>query len=246
LQADWARADLHRYEEKNGKAPLAVSRHEIPIMEIEETLKWQGTTLMQGDILMIRSGYVRWHNEANEAERKSGTRDNSVAIGVQANENTVRWFYDKHLAALVGDTVAFEAWPPKFTDGWCLHEWILVHWGMPIGEMWDLEKLSEKCKSMKRYSKSGDHSPRALDDTNDVHSFLPDECAVTCQGRNWKSTWRDRDLLGSIPAVFAQRHNVPSVTSISRSPVSLVSSRFDLHLLPHCIVRCFVSTSLRA
>lgn len=25
---------------------------------------------------------------------------------------------------------------------------------MPIGEMWDLEKLSEKCKSTKRYSKS--------------------------------------------------------------------------------------------
>ena len=78
---------------------------------------------------MIRSGYVRWHDNANEADRKSGTRDNSVAIGVQANEKTIRWFYEKHLAALVGDTVAFEAWPPKFTDGWCLHEWILVSAG---------------------------------------------------------------------------------------------------------------------
>jgi kynurenine formamidase len=89
---------------------------------------------------------------ANEEERKSGTRDNSVAIGVQANENTIRWLYDRHLAGLVGDTVAFEAWPPKFTDGWCLHEWLLVHWGIPIGEMWDLEALSKKCKSMKRYT----------------------------------------------------------------------------------------------
>jgi hypothetical protein len=54
---DW----LSWYEEKNGKAPSAVSRHEIPIDEIEETLKWQGTTVKQGDIMMIRSGYVRWH-----------------------------------------------------------------------------------------------------------------------------------------------------------------------------------------
>jgi hypothetical protein len=54
---DWVRW----YEEKNGKAPNPVSRHEIPIEEIAETLKWQGTTLKQGDILMIRSGYVRWH-----------------------------------------------------------------------------------------------------------------------------------------------------------------------------------------
>ncbi|KAI4932928.1 hypothetical protein J4E85_003331 [Alternaria conjuncta] len=146
---DW----LSWYEEKNGKkAPSAVSRHEIPIEEIEETLKWQGTTLKQGDIMMIRSGYVRWHNNANEAERKSGTRDNSVAIGLQANEKTVRWLYDRHLAAIAGDTVAFEAWPPKFTDGWCLHEWLLVHWGTAIGEMWDLEKLSHRCKEMGRYT----------------------------------------------------------------------------------------------
>lgn len=68
-------------------------------------------------------------SNAGEVERKSGTRDNSVAIGVQANEKTVRWLYDQRLAGLVGDTVAFEAWPPKFTDGWCLHEWLLVHWG---------------------------------------------------------------------------------------------------------------------
>jgi len=145
---DW----LRWYEENKGKAPSAVSRHEIPIEEIEETLKWQGTTVKQGDIMMVRTGYVRWHNNANEAERKSGTRDNTVAIGLQANEKTVRWLYDRHFAALVGDNLAFEAWPPKFDDGWCLHEWLLVHWGTAIGEMWDLEKLSEKCKDMGRYT----------------------------------------------------------------------------------------------
>ncbi|KAL7773173.1 hypothetical protein CFE70_003137 [Pyrenophora teres f. teres 0-1] len=139
-------------EEKGEKAPSAVSRHEIPVEEIEEALRWQGTEVRQGDILMIRTGYVRWHNNANEAERKSGTRDNTVAIGLQASEKTVRWLYDRHFAALVGDNVAFEAWPPKFTDGWCLHEWLLVHWGTAIGEMWDLEKLSERCKNMGRYT----------------------------------------------------------------------------------------------
>jgi len=73
---DW----LRWYEENKGEAPSAVSRHEIPIEEIEETLKWQGTTVKQGDIMMIRTGewlnartacktytdlinigYVRWH-----------------------------------------------------------------------------------------------------------------------------------------------------------------------------------------
>lgn len=54
---DW----LKWYEETKGKAPSPVSRHEIPVEEIEAALKWQGTTVMQGDILMVRSGYVRWH-----------------------------------------------------------------------------------------------------------------------------------------------------------------------------------------
>ncbi|KAJ4362349.1 hypothetical protein N0V83_010442 [Neocucurbitaria cava] len=145
---DW----LSWYEAKKGEAPSPVTRHEIPVDEIIETLKWQGTSLRQGDIMIIRSGYVRWHNNASETDRKSGTRDNSVAIGLQANEKTIRWLYDQHFAAIVGDTVAFEAWPPKFTDGWCLHEWLLVHWGTAIGEMWDLERLSEKCKEMRRYT----------------------------------------------------------------------------------------------
>jgi hypothetical protein len=73
-------------------------------------------------------------SHAGEAERKAGTRDNSIAIGVQANEKTVRWLYSQHLAAVVGDTVAFEAWPPKFEEGWCLHEWLLVHWGTLLVE----------------------------------------------------------------------------------------------------------------
>lgn len=145
---DW----LRWYEAHNGAAPSPVSRHEITVEELEATLKWQGTTIRPGDIMMVRSGYVRWHNNANEAERKAGTQDGGVAIGVEGSERTVRWLYDRHLAAAVGDTVAFEAWPPKLEEGWCLHEWLLVQWGMPIGEMWDLEKLSEMCKERGRYS----------------------------------------------------------------------------------------------
>ncbi|KAF2873526.1 hypothetical protein BDV95DRAFT_605027 [Massariosphaeria phaeospora] len=110
---DW----LRWYEEIKGPAPSAVTRHEISVEELEATMKWQGTTTRPGDIMIIRSGYVRWHNNASTADRKSGTQDNSVAIGMEANEKYVRWLYDHHFAAVVGDTVAFEAWPPMFEHG---------------------------------------------------------------------------------------------------------------------------------
>lgn len=57
---------LSWYKEKNGKAPSPVIRHEIPIDEIEQTLKWQGTLAKQSDILLIRTGYVRWHKYVYE------------------------------------------------------------------------------------------------------------------------------------------------------------------------------------
>jgi len=54
---DWLRwCEAHK-----GEAPSAVSRHEIPVEELQEVLKWQGTTTRPGDIMIIRSGYVRWH-----------------------------------------------------------------------------------------------------------------------------------------------------------------------------------------
>nr|OQO26068.1 hypothetical protein B0A51_07000 [Rachicladosporium sp. CCFEE 5018] len=146
---DW----LSWYEKKHGDPPSAISRHEIPVSELDEVLKYQGTTTRPGDILMVRSGYVRWHNFASPEERKKGTRDNSVAIGVANNETTVRWLYDHHFAAVAGDTVAFEAWPPPLHEGgWCLHEWLLTQWGTPIGEMWDLEALSKVCEREGRWS----------------------------------------------------------------------------------------------
>jgi len=145
---DW----LGWYEKKHGDPPSAVSRHEIPVSELDEALRYQGTTTRPGDILVVRSGYVRWHNYASPQDRKKGTQENSVAIGVQNNETTVRWLYDHHFAAVAGDTVAFEAWPPPMQTGWCLHEWLLVQWGTPIGEMWDLEGLSKVCEREKRWT----------------------------------------------------------------------------------------------
>ena len=54
---DW----LRWYETKHGTPPSPVSRHEIPVSEIQQTLEWQGTATRPGDIMLVRSGYVRWH-----------------------------------------------------------------------------------------------------------------------------------------------------------------------------------------
>ena len=46
---------------------------------------------------------------------------------------------------------AFESWPPVEGSHY-LHETLLGLWGMPIGEMLDLEALSAQCIKEKRWS----------------------------------------------------------------------------------------------
>ncbi|KAL2840289.1 hypothetical protein BJY01DRAFT_236789 [Aspergillus pseudoustus] len=146
-------ADMARfYEARDGKAPSPTTRHEIPIQDVISALEQQGTKPRQGDILLIRSGFIRWHDNATDIERRQGTLEKETFIGVEPSEASVRWLYDQHFAALVGDTVAFEAWPPRADSDWILHEWALGWWGTPLGEMWNLERLSDECVRQKRWS----------------------------------------------------------------------------------------------
>lgn len=127
------------------------STYAISYKELEAALADQGTQTRQGDILLVRSGYVKRHNEASEEERKVGTQG-SQSIGLSPSEDTVRWLYSRHFAAVAGDTFGFEALPRDFENPFALHEWMLVFWGTPIGELWNLEGLSKTCEELSRWT----------------------------------------------------------------------------------------------
>lgn len=141
--------DWVAYAERHGIAYNPISRQEIPITDLEACAKEQGVQFQVGDILFVRSGFVKWHNNATDEERKAGTKDASNYIGVKADQESFKWHWNNHFAAVVGDTVAWEAWPPSSP---MLHEYLLAMYGCLIGEMWDLEALAVKCKKENRYS----------------------------------------------------------------------------------------------
>ncbi|KAJ5448531.1 hypothetical protein N7445_003352, partial [Penicillium cf. griseofulvum] len=72
-------------------------------------------------------------------------------IGVESSEAMLRWIWDLKLAAVVGDMPSFEAYPCQNQD-FFLHEWLLAGWGVPIGELFDLEKLSQECRKRGRWT----------------------------------------------------------------------------------------------
>lgn len=113
----------------------------------------QGGDIKVGDILMIRSGFVERYSEMRPEERRAGAVRQEADLewaGLKQEDAVIEWLHDCYFAAVAGDAPTFECWPP--TEGWHIHQNILALWGMPLGEMWDLEKLATRCRERRKWT----------------------------------------------------------------------------------------------
>ena len=113
----------------------------------------QGVKFQYGDILIVRSGWSEAYKKLNDAARQEmGTRSfhDLAFAGVERSPEVVEFLHDNYFSAVAGDTPAFESWPRLEPDH--LHHFLLPLWGVPIGEMWDLDQLSETCRKLNRYT----------------------------------------------------------------------------------------------
>ncbi|KZZ95540.1 hypothetical protein AAL_04771 [Moelleriella libera RCEF 2490] len=112
----------------------------------------QGTTFHSGDILFIRSGWTRAYNGLDAAQRAAAAKVMPPrAIGLESSKVTLKWLWEREFAAVAGDHPSMEAWPCQ-NPGAQIHQWLLAGWGMPIGELFDLEELSRACARRQRWS----------------------------------------------------------------------------------------------
>jgi hypothetical protein len=150
--------DWYRWANKHGIEVDAMTTYQVPFSQILEALRDQGqdeSIFRPGDILMIRFGYIHQYDTMDEEKRrrlnelyKTSKPDN---IGIKPSEDLLRFLWNNKIAAVCGDSRSFEAWPCQELD-WHLHEWLLAGFGMPIGELFDLEELSQLCSQLHRYT----------------------------------------------------------------------------------------------
>ncbi|KAK1510453.1 uncharacterized protein CCOS01_15284 [Colletotrichum costaricense] len=115
--------------------------------------KAQGGDIEIGDILFIRSGWVEAYHSKSPTERAHlGLRGHKEIKfgGVAQEESILDWLHDCYFAAVAGDSPTFEAWPTK--ADYHLHEYILSLWGMPLGEMLNLETLARRCRETNQWT----------------------------------------------------------------------------------------------
>lgn len=140
----------------------------------------QGGDIKIGDMLFVRSGWKEAYDSKSPEDRSKAAlrhgsgkdgEDGQRYAGLSQEQKILDWLHDCYFATVAGDAPAFEAWPTHegmygncrvfnhsnsvrkvnlYTD-YHLHEYILALWGMPLGEMLDLEKLAQKCREKNRW-----------------------------------------------------------------------------------------------
>ncbi len=144
--------DYKGWAESQGIKSAVLDTTEITVEQLNAIATAQGVEFRPGDILFIHSGYVRALEAlAGDDAKNYAANPPPKAIGVKSGEVMVKWIWEKQFAAVAGDMLAFEALPFQSTTHW-LHEWLLAGWGMPIGELFDLEKLATECRRLNKWS----------------------------------------------------------------------------------------------
>lgn len=151
--------DWYRWMEEEGHKDIdAFSAYGITFDSLMLAAKAQGLSLSdfrEGDILFVRSGYIHQYDSMSPKRRRElhevYQKEKPKNIGLEPSKELLEFFWNNRFAAVAGDTRLFEKWPCTEAQ-WHLHEWLLAGWGMPIGELFDLEHLSTTCQELGRYT----------------------------------------------------------------------------------------------
>ncbi|KAK2019728.1 hypothetical protein LZ32DRAFT_653133 [Colletotrichum eremochloae] len=143
--------DYHSWRLEQGFPYDPFARDSIPVSDLKACLEAQGTEIRFGDILFTRTGFMAAHATKSPTDLESYRAATPQTFsGVAQSEEMLRWVWD-NFSAVAGDQPAFECWPHRDPEHW-MHEILLAGWGMPIGELFDLEALAERCREEKRWS----------------------------------------------------------------------------------------------
>jgi len=161
-------ADVARWRQSVGRPLDPGGADPITPAELLDCLDTCGVSVRTGDILLIRTGWLEWY-QARDPATRARLSDRGVlrSAGLEASEDMARLLWDMHVAAVAADNPALEVWPigaghdrdylaevradPRREHEIQLHVRILAMLGIPIGELFDLERLAADCAADGRY-----------------------------------------------------------------------------------------------
>ena len=117
--------------------------------DLEAALAKQGTEVRQGDIVVVRTGFVpAFYEISDPIERMRYVAGPQTGVG----PDVIPWVKEMKITGLAADNLALEVLPPPSPElGLGVHGNLLRDLGVYIGEIWWLEDLAEDCAKDGRY-----------------------------------------------------------------------------------------------
>ena len=140
--------DVPRYFEGRGTAYDPWAGTPLDERAVAEMLSTQGVATQEGDILLLRTGWMARYLRSSAEERANLPRSGQLPVcsGLKASREMAAFLWDQGFAAIAADNLAIENTPGDPEVGF-LHRRLLPLLGLPLGELWDLERLAEDCAS---------------------------------------------------------------------------------------------------
>lgn len=163
--------DVETQRVRDGRPLDFTTSDPITADDVRRTLDAQHVEVETGDILLVHTGWLAWYRTLDSAARGALAEPHALrAPGLLASEDTLRFLWDLHIAALACDNPAVEVWPPghDLTDAdrakiaedrtWIADRPVFIHLrllpllGLPLGELWDLTALAAACRADARWT----------------------------------------------------------------------------------------------
>jgi len=148
-------ADVARHLARRGTPIDPSTSFAIDTALLDEVLAAQGSDLRPGDILLLNTGWIAWYRALPGPRREElAARGEAMATpGLDPAESTARWLWDHRVAAVASDCPAVERMPfDKSAEDGFLHLRLIPKLGIAVGELFDLEALSEDCAADGHYT----------------------------------------------------------------------------------------------
>lgn len=108
--------DYASYAERQGISVAHFAPHGITIDDVKAVAAEQGVTFQTGDVLFLRTGYVKAYQASSE-ERKKEISSVREWCGLSQGRETTKWLWERQFAALVSDSPGCEVRRECFPNG---------------------------------------------------------------------------------------------------------------------------------
>lgn len=159
--------DVGRYLADRGEPIDYGTNQAITADVVDAAAREQGVEFREGDILLLRFGWVDHYNGLSQGQREELVRDFRCP-GLAQSHDTLAWLWDHRISVAAADNFSLEAWPLSGDSPFVaevekrgeyernrltgmLHRLIIPLLGMPIGELWRLDDLARACAADRRY-----------------------------------------------------------------------------------------------